>query len=188
MVPISAIAFVVLKILHDLVSMQKSLLTNNCWRKQNFEKSSPNLYFHWTFSKSWQFYIKLLCVTMWKRFTLTFPTIWHKNFWLHTCPLENRNLWAVFQSAITWKQGITQSRFLCFSVLCYYMGYRLCNGRTYDNHITNKLASIRYFLNVLGTILNLFGTILNFLTLILIFFAIIFVLCVANNWFFLPLN
>ena len=39
MVLANAIAFVVLKILHNLVFMQKSLLANNCLHKQNHGKS-----------------------------------------------------------------------------------------------------------------------------------------------------
>ena len=37
MISANVIAFPVLKILRNLVSMQKPLLTNNCWGKQNYE-------------------------------------------------------------------------------------------------------------------------------------------------------
>ena len=51
MVLVKMIAFVVLKILHSLISMQKSFFVNNCWRKQNQEKylTWPYIYFGSTF-------------------------------------------------------------------------------------------------------------------------------------------
>ena len=38
MAMLNIIAFVDLKILHNLDFMQKFLFTNNCWYNQNFEK------------------------------------------------------------------------------------------------------------------------------------------------------
>ena len=38
MVLVNVTVFVVLKILHNFVSIQKSLFANNCWSKQNYEK------------------------------------------------------------------------------------------------------------------------------------------------------
>ena len=38
MVLANVITFIVLKILHNLVSMQKSLYVNNCWSNQNYKK------------------------------------------------------------------------------------------------------------------------------------------------------
>ena len=39
-------AFVVLKILHSLISMQKYLFVDNCWRKENQEKYLTWLYIY----------------------------------------------------------------------------------------------------------------------------------------------
>ena len=60
---VNIIAFAVLKILHNLGSMQKSLLADNCWSKQNYEKCPmwPNLYFH-EFSGTLDSFLKIRLV------------------------------------------------------------------------------------------------------------------------------
>ena len=60
---VNIIAFAVLKILHNLVSMQKALLADNCWSKQNYEKCPmwPNLYFH-EFSGTLDSFLKIRLV------------------------------------------------------------------------------------------------------------------------------
>ena len=54
MVLVNVIAFVLLNILLNLVSMQKSLLATNCWSKQIYENFPAwhNLYFYWIFRNS----------------------------------------------------------------------------------------------------------------------------------------
>ena len=61
MVSLNLIALVVLKILHKLVSMQKPLFANICWRKQNHKKCPiwPKLYFHWNSRKRQQFCVNI---------------------------------------------------------------------------------------------------------------------------------
>ena len=60
---VNIIAFAVLKILHNLVSMQKFLLADNCRSKQNYEKCPmwPNLYFH-EFSGTLDSFLKIRLV------------------------------------------------------------------------------------------------------------------------------
>ena len=62
-------------------------------------------------------YWKRGCFTMRnyaERFTLTLDIIWYKIVWIHPCQLEYKNLLVFFQSALTWKQHIVQSRLLYF--------------------------------------------------------------------------
>ena len=53
------VAFVVFKILFNLVSMQNLLNANNCWHKQNSENCPtwPHIHFQCTFKISYWFYL-----------------------------------------------------------------------------------------------------------------------------------
>ena len=46
---VNFVAFVVFKILENLVSMQNTLNTSNCWRKQNFKNCPAQSYFYFKF-------------------------------------------------------------------------------------------------------------------------------------------
>ena len=61
-------------------------------------------------------YIKMkeLCVTMWKHFTPTLATVWHKRFWQDICLIENKNCYPSLQSAITRKRDVSNLMFLYF--------------------------------------------------------------------------
>ena len=125
------IAFSLLKILYNLVSMKYFSNASNCWHKQNFEKC-PIIFriTHWfcffflvvlalgnvvSFTKTC-FYRKPNSVTMWKRFTQTLATIWHKSFWQDICVIGNTNCDPPVQSIITWKRDVPNPMFL-FSFL-----------------------------------------------------------------------
>ena len=103
-------------------------------------------------------------------------------------------LWALFQSAITWKQGIAQSKFLCssYSPSCVlwhgvslnqwpclgWSRHRLAYSKSnwFDFRIKLKFFSTKLKfcgtkLKFFGTKLNFFGTNLNFFDTELTFFG-----------------
>ena len=137
------VPFFLLKILYNFVPLKYFLNASNCWYKQNFEKCPtwPYLYFD-VLSESCigfvSFFIFLalellsvsqelvfienkttykieLCVTMWKRFTPTLATVWHKMFWQDSCLTENRNFGPSLESIITWKRDVLNLTFWYFS-------------------------------------------------------------------------
>ena len=55
------------------------------------------------------------CVTMWKRFTPTLATVWHKRFWQHIYLIKNKNCDPSLRSAITQKRDVSNPMFLYFS-------------------------------------------------------------------------
>ena len=133
---------------------------------------------------------------MWKRFTLKLDTICNTNVLKHTDPLDNRNLWTLFQSAITWKQGITLSKFLYFFTLClvfYHMWSRFSNRHALGNHVTDSLIqdpidSISYFW-IFSTLFWFFSALFSiFSALILTFFCHYFRFFLAVNWILFALN
>ena len=100
---VNAIAFAVLRILHNLIYFQKSFLANNCNEKMrkvqwtipllslNFQKILTVLskYLQYLIQKMFLVSYKnvfieneaaVLCITMWKSFALALVTIYHKNW------------------------------------------------------------------------------------------------------------
>ena len=55
-----------------------------------------------------------LCVTMWKRFTPTLTTVYHKSFRQDICLTENVNCDHFLQNVITRKRDIPNPMFLYF--------------------------------------------------------------------------
>ena len=105
MVLVNFVAFLLLKILYNLVSMKYLLNANNRWHKLNLENVQRDFVFIFDVLSESRIgfvlflvflalenvisFTKLLfieneamelCVTMWKRFTPTLATVWRKSF------------------------------------------------------------------------------------------------------------
>ena len=98
---INLFVFVVLKILHNLVFMQNSLLANNCWHKQNFGKCQGwhDLCFECTVF-AW------ICLV-----------------------LETRNVVSFIKTWFYWKRGCGTLRYCVETFQCnsmYYAVHKLC--------------------------------------------------------------
>ena len=70
------------------------------------------------------------------------------------------------------KRHCTQQDFIIFLISYYCTRYRQCNNRTYDNHVTSRLAYCKFNQldqKIFGIILSFFGTVFCFPTPILFF-------------------
>ena len=58
-----------------------------------------------------------LWVTMWKRFTPTLATVWHKIFWQDACLIENKKLWPLSSKRYNSKTQCLQPHILIFFLI-----------------------------------------------------------------------